>query len=142
MVGYLVDNDVLSELRKGPRCNRGVAEWHGSLQPDDPPFLSVLVVGEIGRGIEALHRRDAPAAARLRHWLDEVRATFAARVLPINEAIADEWARITAHRTVPVIDGLLAATARVHRLTLVTRNVADVKDLGVELLNPFILRAR
>ena len=118
------------------RCDRGVADWYASIHDRDL-YLSVLVMGEIRKGIELAQRRDPAKAATLDAWLTEIDAAFGDRILPIDRAVSDEWGRMSARRTIPVIDGLLAATAKVHRMTLVTRNDADVAGLGARVLNPF-----
>jgi hypothetical protein len=102
----------------------------------------VLVIGEIRRGIQRLAPRDQVQASRLEQWLDQVRRAFAGRVLPVDEHVAEAWGRLAALGTKPVIDGLLAATAQVHDLILVTRNVTDVAAMGVPLLDPFQPPAR
>ena len=89
-------------------------------------------MGEIRKGIELAQRRHPAKAAVLDAWLSEVDAAFGDRILPIDRAVTDEWGRMCARRTIPVIDGLLAATAKVHRMTLVTRNDADVTGLGAK----------
>jgi toxin FitB len=136
--GFLIDTNVLSELRKGARANANVRRWFDSLDENDI-YLSVLVTGEIRRGIENIRRRDSRAAAALDAWLDKVVRAHADRVLSVNAAVADEWGRLDARGTLPVVDGLLAATARVHDLTLATRNLKDVARTGVALLDPFAL---
>lgn len=100
--------------------------------------MSVLTVGEIRQGIEQLRGRDALRAETLAQWLTGLSRAYADRVLPVDLAVAEEWGRLraTASRTVPVIDALLAATAKVHGLTLVTQNDRDFKGLGVSVLNP------
>lgn len=133
---YLVDTNVISEVRKADRCNPGVAAWYATVADEDL-CLSVLVLGEIRKGLERLRTRDPQQATVLETWLDAVTEAFGERALPIETAIADEWGRMNAVRPVPVIDGLLAATAKVHGLTLVTRNEADVAGLGATVLNPF-----
>jgi len=101
-------------------------------------FVSVLTVGEIRQGIEQLRRNDAAKAEKLGEWLTGLSRAYADRVLPVDMAVAEEWGRLraTASRTVPVIDALLAATAKVHGLTLVTQNDRDFRGLGVPVLNP------
>lgn len=133
---YLLDTNVLSELRKGPRCNPRVASWFAGVDDQDLG-LSVLVIGEIRRGIETLRRRDPRRAGALERWLARLLRDHADRVLAIDGRVADEWGRLSAVRPGSIIDVLLAATARVHGLTLVTRNVRDVEWTGVAWLNPF-----
>ena len=135
-MSYLIDTDVLSELRKGPRGNENVRVWISSVA-DEEMYLSVLVVGEIRRGIDVIRRRDARKAAALEHWLRRLIVDHGERLLPIDVAIADEWGRLSAARSSPVVDTLLAATARVHGLTLATRNVRDIAWTGVSFVNPF-----
>lgn len=133
---FLVDTNVLSELRKGARCDPNVALWANS-HPTEDIFLSVLVLGEIRQGLERARRRDADKARALERWLDAVRHAFAGRVVPVDHAVADAWGRMNVPDPVPVIDGLIAATAKFHGLTLVTRNVGDLERRGVSVLNPF-----
>jgi hypothetical protein len=97
----------------------------------------VLVLGEIRKGIEAARSRDPGKARALEAWLAEVEVAFGDRTFSIDRRTSDEWGRMSAQRSIPVIDGLLAATAKAHRLTLVTRNDADVAGLGASVLNPF-----
>jgi toxin FitB len=134
--GFLIDTNVLSELRKGARADVNVRRWFEGID-EDSIFLSVLVTGEIRRGIEAIRKRDPRAAATLERWLDNVMEAHSERVLPVDAATADEWGRLDARGSLPVVDGLLAATARVRDLTLVTRNVKDVVRTGVDVLDPF-----
>jgi hypothetical protein len=98
---------------------------------------SVIVLGELKLGIERVRPKDPGFAAALERWLSRLVARMGDRILPVDRPIALTWGRIAALRTVPPIDGLLAATALVHGFTLVTRNVEDVADLGVSYLNPF-----
>ncbi|MBW7852600.1 type II toxin-antitoxin system VapC family toxin [Gemmobacter nectariphilus] len=135
-MSFLIDTNVISEIRKGNRCDPGVATWWAEVAEDDL-WLSALVLGEIRKGVELARRRDPQKAAALEAWLGEVVAGFADRVLPVDAAVAEEWGRMNAIRPVPVIDALLAATAKANGLTLVTRNEADVAGIGVEVLNPF-----
>jgi len=134
--GFLIDTNVLSELRKGARADVNVRRWFERID-ENSIFLSVLVTGEIRRGIESIRKRDPRAATALERWLDNVMEAHSERVLPVNAATADEWGRLDARGSLPVVDGLLAATARVHDLTLVTRNVKDVIRTGVDTLDPF-----
>ena len=135
-LSYLLDTNVISELRKGERADPNVTAWFADLA-DEEIFLSVLTIGEIRRGIESVRRRDPDSAAALDRWLALLSEAHADRILPIDRAIAEEWGRMNVPDPLPVVDGLLAATARVLGLTLVTRNVADVESTSVELLDPF-----
>ena len=139
MSGFLLDTNIISELvarRPEPR----VTAWIGATD-EMLLHLSVLTLGEIRKGIDSL--RDSSRRAALGGWLDsELMVRFANRILAIDEAIADRWGRLTAQREaansrLPVIDGLLAATALQYNLTLVTRNVKDVAATGVPLFNPW-----
>ena len=141
MKGFLIDTNVLSELRKGARADVNVRRWFEGID-EDSIFLSVLVTGEIRRGIESIRKRDPRAASALERWLDNVMEAHSERVLPVDAATADEWGRLDARGNLPVVDGLLAATARVHDLTLVTRNVKDVIRTGVDMLDPFVHTAQ
>ena len=133
---FLIDTNVISELRKGDRCDARVAAWYAGLEDSDL-FLSVLVTGEIRKGIELARSRDGRQAVALERWLQEVERSFGDRILPVDAQIADAWGAMSAIRPIPVVDGLLAATARTHALTLATRNASDVHGLGAAVLNPF-----
>ena len=136
MKGYLLDTNVLSELRKGKRINPNVVAWYQSVSGDDL-FASVLVFGEIRAGIERIRARDATQAKALDRWLNGLETLYVDHILPITVAIADRWGRLNAVSPISVIDGLMAATALENDLTLVTRNVDDVTRTGAKLLNPF-----
>jgi toxin FitB len=135
-MSYLLDTNILSEIRKGARCDPHVQAWYASIADEDL-FLSTLVLGEIRKGVEQARVRDPAKAAALEMWLGRVEISFGSRVLGIDNAVADRWGRMSALRPTPVIDCLLAATAAVNQLTLVTRNDHDVAGLGVSVLNPF-----
>lgn len=135
-MAYLLDTCVISELRK-PRCDSGVAEWMGSIQPEEA-YLSVLTLGEIRRGIELHRSKDAKAASALERWLLGLESHYGERILPITPAIADRWGRLSLNQPLPVSDGLIAATALEHRLTVVTRNLPDFTRSGASYINPFL----
>jgi toxin FitB len=135
-LSYLLDTNVISELRKGERADANVRAWFSELT-DEEIFLSVLTIGEVRRGVENVRRRDPKAAAALDSWLARLGEAHRERILPVDRAIAEEWGRMNVPDPLPVVDGLLAATAKVIGLTFATRNVADVEGSGVELLNPF-----
>jgi predicted nucleic acid-binding protein len=135
-LSYLLDTNVISELRKGERADSSVLSWFADLD-EEQIYLSALTLGEIRRGIESVRRRDPDSAIALDGWLLRLSEAYAERILPVNRAIAEEWGRMSAPDPLPVIDGLLAATAKVAGLTLATRNVSDIEATGVEVLNPF-----
>ena len=135
-MSYLIDTNVISEVRKGARCDRNVSAWYASID-DSELYLSVLVLGEIRRGVERARVNDLLRADALDRWLVGVSQAFAGRILAVDQSVADEWGRMGAKRSLPSIDALLAATAKVHDLTLVTRNIVDVAGLGADVLNPF-----
>lgn len=136
MTGFLLDTNVVSALRKRDPANKAVVDWFAGHR-DDEFWLSALVVGELRRGVELVARRDVDASRVLREWLASVVDDFDDRILPVTTAIAQRWAVLSTPDPLPVIDGLLAATALEHGLTLVTRNVADVARTGVPWVNPF-----
>jgi toxin FitB len=133
---YLIDTNIVSEVRKRERCNPQVAAWWATVADTDL-FLSVLVLGEIRQGIERVRGRDQAQAEAIDVWLQTLTTTFSGRLLSIDATITDVWGGIAAKRTTPVIDGLLAATAIVHDLTLATRNVDDIRHCGARFINPF-----
>jgi toxin FitB len=135
--GFLLDTNVVSELRKGRRANPNVLAWFPA-SDEEQLFLSALVLGEIRIGIERIrHRHDAVQARALDRWLKGLEAAYVERILPVNTAVADRWGRLSATDPPSVIDGLMAATALENGLTLVTRDVQDISRTGVKVLNPF-----
>ncbi len=135
-MSFLIDTNIVSEIRKGSRCDPAVAAWWAGVAEDDLR-VSVLVLGEIRKGVELARQRDPQKARALETWLNDLVSDFGDRILPVDAAVAGEWGRMAAVRPVPAIDALLAATARTNGLTLVTHNTADVAGLDVEVLNPF-----
>lgn len=136
MTRYLLDTNLLSELRKGNRALPSVVEWFAGIE-EEAIFVSVLVIGEIRRGIELARRKDPGRAEALDKWLAGLVKHYGTRILPIDERIAERWGMLSVDQRLPDVDGLLAATALVHDLTLVTRNVADFRRSGAKLVNPF-----
>jgi predicted nucleic acid-binding protein len=135
-VALLLDTNVVSELRRR-RPNAHLLAWHRA-QAEADVFISALVVGEIRQGIERVRARDARQAEALDRWLTGLVAGYRERILPVTADIAQEWGRLNAlPQPPPVVDGLMAATARVHGLTFVTRNVGDVAGTGVAVVDPF-----
>ena len=137
MRNFLVDTNVISEIHKGDRCAPRVRSWFYRTN-DHQLFLSVLLLGELRRGIENIRLRDVAKARRLEKQRDGLEAAYSKQILPITSEIADLWGRLSPRAALPAIDGLLAATALHHRLTLVTRNTRDVARCGVDCFNPFV----
>jgi len=137
--GWLLDTNVVSELRKRERANANVLAWYAAVD-GEALWLSVLVLGEIRRGIDSLRRRDDRSARALDRWMARLERQHGSRILPVDLAVALEWGRLDAAFGLSPIDGLLAATARVHRLTLATRNTKHVARTGVECFDPFAAR--
>lgn len=133
---FLLDTNIISEIRKRDRADSSVARWVAQA-PVTEIGTSVIVLAEIRRGIELKRRGDPRQAESLDRWFSQMRIRLEERVLPIDESIAEAWARLSVPNPLPFIDGLLAATAKVHNLTLVTRNIADIAGTGISLLNPF-----
>lgn len=135
-MSYLIDTNIISEVRKGDRCDPNVSAWYASVADEDL-FLSALVLGEIRKAVELARPRDPDKASALERWLAQVETAYGDRVLNIDNGVADRWGRLSAIRSIPVVDGLLAATAMANDLTLVTRNDRDLAGLGLAVLNPF-----
>jgi predicted nucleic acid-binding protein len=133
-VSYLLDTNVISEIRRGRDPH--VRAWIADVD-DFELHLSVLTLGEIRKGIDLLRDRDLAQAEVFAGWLDELQTRFADRILPIDARIADEWGRLNAIAPRNTVDSLIAATCRVHQLSVVTRNTGDFAGCDVPLLNPW-----
>jgi predicted nucleic acid-binding protein len=133
-VSFLLDTNAISEIRRGRDPN--VRAWAAAASDGDL-HLSVLTLGEIRKGIERLRVRDAPQADTFAAWLAELQTRFARRILPVDPRIAQEWGRLKSSTPRNTVDSLIAATARVHGLTVVTRNTANFEGCEVGLLNPW-----
>ena len=136
MTGYLLDTNVVSELRRGTNANPNVTAWFVDHR-DSEMWLSVLVLGELRRGEALIARRDPSAGQVIGAWVDSVVLDYSDRLLPVTVEIAGRWGVLSVPNPIPAVDGLLAATAIEHGLTLVTRNVADIERTGVHWHNPF-----
>ena len=135
---FLLDSNVISELRSRKRCHPQVAAWQ-SQTPLSSCWLSVVTLLEIRQGISQVELKDAPFAQVLKQWLEaQVKPSFAERILPVSSALAERAGQIAALRTHSLADCLIAATALEHKLTLATRNVADFEDIaGLKFVNPW-----
>jgi predicted nucleic acid-binding protein len=132
---FLLDTNVVSETRKA-RPHGAVLAWLGSANPAQI-FIAAVTIGEIQIGIETTRRQDAAKAAEIERWLEDI-ATVS-NVLLMDAAIFRGWAKLMHGRSDALYeDAMIAATAHVHGLTVVTRNVRDFKDLGVRTFNPFV----
>lgn len=136
---YLVDTNVISEIRKRDRADKGVMAFFRKASRDDADlYLSVVTIGEIRRGVELIrHRGDKPQATRLENWLDGVLLEFGQNILAVDEEIGQLWGRLRVPHPEHALDKLIAATALIHDLTVVTRNVDDFAGTGNRVLNPF-----
>ena len=136
MSGFLLDTNLLSEIRKQNCCDPGVRAWLEGAMAEEL-FVSVLVLGEIRQGIERIRLRDPSQVLILEKWLQRLRTEFADRILPVDERVADLWGCLGWHQPVPALDAFLAATALVHDLTIVSRDEDGYRNTGVRLINPF-----
>lgn len=134
MPGYLLDTNIISETRK-TRPNQGVIDFLTNLNEVDL-FISVLSLGELHKGVKMKQKNDPAIANQLHAWVNGIEMGFADRILPVDNAIAQLWGELSAERSLPVIDTLIAATALAKGLILVTRNAKDIKSTGVNFINP------
>ena len=136
---YLVDTDVISEIRKGEKANDGVRKFfEGAGRDATPLYLSVVTVGELRTGVERLrHRGDIKQADLLERWLRQKAKAYADSILPFDEETAHVWGRLRVPNPKNPLDKQIAATALIHNLTVVTRNTEHFAPTGVKLKNPF-----
>jgi hypothetical protein len=134
--GYLLDTNLISELRKGPRAHPAVQRW-ADAHAREHLCISVLTLGEIRLGIERIRLRDPAQADALDRWRQGLVALFGERILRVDRSVAEAWGGIGVEQPLPPIDGLIAATALVHGLAVVTRNARDFERAGVAMVNPW-----
>ena len=136
---YLLDTDVLSESRKEQKANAGVRAFFRDAQRENAPlYVSVITLGEIRRGLELIrHRGETAQADRLERWLQSVTESYGATILPFDEEMAQVWGKLRVPRPENPLDKQIAATALMHDLAVVTRNVAHFASTGVRVVNPF-----
>lgn len=136
---YLLDTDVISEIRKGDKANPGVRTFFADASREAVDlYLSVVTVGELRQGVERIrHRGDEPQAKRLEHWLEQMTMTYAESILAFDEETAHVWGRLRVPNPENPLDKQIAATALIHGLTVVTRNTDHFAPTGARLLNPF-----
>lgn len=135
-MNYLLDTNVISEIRKGAQGHAQVMSWWKSTKASQV-YLSVLSLGEIREGILKIKHKDGNRARRLEVWLSGLRRFYSSRLVPVDESVALVWADVRRHRSLPLIDSLMAASAISRDMIFVTRNTRDVEDCGVRFLNPF-----
>lgn len=135
-MSWLLDTDVITELRKGDDANPGLMAWIRAVE-DEMLFISVLVLGELRHGVEITRRRDPEAGEALDQWLADVSLQFEERILPIDEEVTEQWGVFGMRDPITPVDGLVAATALVHGCTVVTRHESSYAGTDVTVLNPF-----
>jgi len=135
---YLIDTNVISELRKGSKCNLSVQRFFESIQSESI-YISVLTLGEIRRGCENIRQRgDTLQASQLENWLEEITREYKNKILSFDDECAQVWGKlISPHKSNP-IDKQIAAIAMINQLAVVTRNVDDFRETGVQMINPFM----
>lgn len=136
---YLVDTDVLSEVRKGAKANQGVRKFFADAEREEIPlYISVITLGELRQGVERIrHRGDAAQAVELERWLEKVKTDYSGNILPFEDGAADVWGRLRVPHPENPLDKQIAAIALIYDLIVVTRNVDHFEPTGVRLHNPF-----
>ena len=137
---YLVDTNVISEIRKRSKANKGVRDFFGQVIEDQSRvYISVITLGELRRGVELIrHRGDTRQANQLEKWLDTLLVKYQDHILDINADIAQLWGSLRVPHPENALDKLIAATALIYDLTVVTRNQSDFSKTGVRFVNPFV----
>jgi len=137
---YLVDTNVISEVRKRSKANKGVRDFFKQvIKEQEPVYISVVTLGELRSGVELIrHRGDARQANQLEKWMDTLLAEYRDHILDINQDIAQLWGRLRVPNPENALDKQITATALIYDLTVVTRNCRDFSKTGVRLLNPFV----
>lgn len=137
---YLIDTDVISEVRKGAKANPGVrALFEYAAEHNTPLYLSAVTIGELRQGVENIrHRGDVPQAKQLEHWLDRLTHDYTNSILAFDADTAQVWGRLRVPNPENPLDKQIAATALIHNLIVVTRNTAHYAPTGVQCLNPFV----
>ncbi|MFN0077472.1 MAG: type II toxin-antitoxin system VapC family toxin [Prosthecobacter sp.] len=135
-MSYLLDTNIICELRRGAKCHPNVRAW-AARNMDVGHYVSVITLGEIRNGIELKRLKDPARASQIEADLIQLKAEYADALLPLNEAAADIWGKLNSPQTLPTADSMIAATALVHGLTVATRNEDDFIRCGVSVVNPF-----
>lgn len=135
-MNYLLDTNVLSELRKRDRADRNVVGWFRRRQAQEL-FLSVLTVGELRHGVERIRRRDPSSAVSIDQWLNRTVREFRDRIIDVDRTVAERWGLMGIPDPIPDVDGLIAATALERNLVVVTRNTKHMERTGVPHIDPF-----
>ena len=139
MLMYLIDTNVISEIRKKDPANQGIISFFEQSSPDRQLYLSSVTIGELRRGVELIrHRGDIHQAQLLETWLNMLLLEYKEKILGFDTDTAQVWGRLCAPHPENPIDKQIAATAVVHGLVVVTRNTADFEGTGVQCLNPFV----
>ncbi len=137
---YLIDTNVISEIRKGDKADVGVRQFFGkAITQNTPLYISALTLGELRRGVDLiLYRGDSSQATLLETWLNTILQAYQGHILNMDTEITLLWGRLRVPHAQHALDKLIAATALSYNLTVVTRNLRDFEQTGVRLLNPFI----